>query len=294
VGDRVVAGEVLTEVAGRPVLLLPGRLPAYRDLVVGDNGPDVLQLETALAALGYDPGVVDDEYTAATGAAVSAMYEDRGYRPPTIAGLTSEEGSGVPTTGDPSAGSGAASRARVTPLPMSEVAYAPSLPRRVDRLPGRVGESLPSAPVLLSGTTSIVTVGLTTADVGQLHAGMRAVVELPRGGHVTSRIGAVRHTATGGTTTIALPALQPSDRASLANANVRVQVPLQASPGKVLVVPVAALSTDAGGVVHVVRIDADGSAHPVTVALGLAADGFARVTPHDGRLRAGDRVEVGE
>jgi peptidoglycan hydrolase-like protein with peptidoglycan-binding domain len=300
VGDRVAAGDVLIEITGRPVLLLPGRLPAYRDLVDGDTGPDVLQLETALAALGYDPGEVDDEYTAATGAAVAALYEARGYRPPTAtAPPPPDQPSAGQSSADAPAGAGSSSgagtaAAEVTPLPMSEVAYVPTLPRRMDRLPGHVGGTLSSQPALLSGTTPIVTVGLTTADVGDLHAGMRAVVDLPRGGHVTGRLGSVHRTATGGTTTIRLPVLAPHAQASLKNANVRVTVPLRASSGKVLVVPVAALSTDAGGIVHVVRVDSDGTSHPVQVRLGLAADGFAQVRPQGGRLEAGDRVEVGE
>src|SRR5690625_907073 len=44
VGDVVDAGDVVLEVAGRPVIVLPGELPVYRTLRVGSSGPDVLQL----------------------------------------------------------------------------------------------------------------------------------------------------------------------------------------------------------------------------------------------------------
>ena len=80
--DEVVEGDVLVEVAGRPVLALEGELPAFRNLIPGLVGPDVRQLETALVRLDYDPGPVDDTYTAATAAAVTALYRDRGYGPP--------------------------------------------------------------------------------------------------------------------------------------------------------------------------------------------------------------------
>ena len=70
-------------------------------------------------------------------------------------------------------------------------------------------------------------------------------------------------------------------------------VPLQTSSGKVLVVPVAALITDARRQVHVVRVDADGSQHQVAVGVGLSADGYAEVQLREGRLEAGDRVVVG-
>src|SRR5262249_47508406 len=157
----------------------------YRDLVDGDVGPDVTQLQRALLSLGYDPGPVDGVYGAATGAAVAALYDARGYPAP-------------------NAGAGGASGEAhaVTPLPMSEVAYVPTLPRRVDRLPGRVGTTLSSAPVLLSGTTLVVSVGLTTADVDRVRDGMKAIVDLPTRGHVAGRLSEVHATRTGGAASI--------------------------------------------------------------------------------------------
>src|SRR5262249_35503914 len=104
----------------------------------------------------------------------------------------------------------------------------------------------------------------------------------------------VHKTRTGGAASIRLPALSGRERGSLDDSNVRVTVPLQASSGKVLVVPVAALITDARRQVRVVRVDADGSQHPVEVGVGLSADGYAEVHLRDGRLAAGDRVVVGD
>lgn len=51
-GDTVNAGEVVATVQGAPVVVLPGALPAYRDLAVGDSGPDVAQLHAAMGSLG--------------------------------------------------------------------------------------------------------------------------------------------------------------------------------------------------------------------------------------------------
>lgn len=79
VGDVVKRGERLYSVAGEPVLLMYGSVPAYRTLVEGiSEGPDVEQLERNLAALGYEPGTVDEEFTSSTAAAVSAWQEDLG------------------------------------------------------------------------------------------------------------------------------------------------------------------------------------------------------------------------
>jgi hypothetical protein len=72
VGDAIRRGERLFEVDNQPVLLMYGGVPAYRDLAEGvSNGPDVRQLESNLAALGFDPGTVDDEFTWTTAAAVA-------------------------------------------------------------------------------------------------------------------------------------------------------------------------------------------------------------------------------
>ncbi|HEY2056324.1 MAG TPA: peptidoglycan-binding protein [Solirubrobacterales bacterium] len=79
VGDVVRRGRELYGIGGEPVILMYGKVPAYRDLAEGvAEGPDVEQLESNLAALGYDPGTVDEEFTAATAAAVEAWQEGLG------------------------------------------------------------------------------------------------------------------------------------------------------------------------------------------------------------------------
>lgn len=79
IGDVVRRGERLYALAGEPVLLLYGTVPAYRTLAEGvDDGPDVEQLEQNLAALGYEPGTVDEEFTASTAAAIESWQDDLG------------------------------------------------------------------------------------------------------------------------------------------------------------------------------------------------------------------------
>lgn len=83
VGTTIDAASVVLEVAGRPVIALPGELPAYRTLRVGVSGPDVLQLKQALSSLGISPGNVEsDVYDAATVAAVDQLYVAAGYPSP--------------------------------------------------------------------------------------------------------------------------------------------------------------------------------------------------------------------
>jgi hypothetical protein len=78
---KLGAGQMAMTVDGRPVFVLPGTIPMHRDLGRGDRGPDVRQLEQALAGLGLDPGAVDGRYDSGTEGAVSALYLRRGWDP---------------------------------------------------------------------------------------------------------------------------------------------------------------------------------------------------------------------
>jgi peptidoglycan hydrolase-like protein with peptidoglycan-binding domain len=79
VGDVVRRGEELYGIGGEPVILMYGKVPAYRALAEDvAEGPDVEQLETNLEALGYYPGTVDEDFTSSTAAAVEAWQEDLG------------------------------------------------------------------------------------------------------------------------------------------------------------------------------------------------------------------------
>jgi multidrug efflux pump subunit AcrA (membrane-fusion protein) len=83
VGATLVAGSVALEVAGRPLIVLPGDLPVYRSLHAGLSGPDVLQLKAGLASLGIDPGdASSDVFDAATAAALDTLYRNAGYPAP--------------------------------------------------------------------------------------------------------------------------------------------------------------------------------------------------------------------
>jgi len=78
-GDELSEGAVAVEVSGRPVFLLRGGIPVYRDLLPQAEGPDVLQVENALARLGYFSEEPDEVWTPATEVAVEAWYAAAGY-----------------------------------------------------------------------------------------------------------------------------------------------------------------------------------------------------------------------
>ncbi len=78
---QLVEGSVMFSASGRPVFMLQGEIPAYRDLVPGISGSDVRQLESGLARLGFDPGAIDETYDEQTSAAVAKWYSSAGWEP---------------------------------------------------------------------------------------------------------------------------------------------------------------------------------------------------------------------
>ncbi len=79
-GAQLEEGDVLLTASGRPVFLLQGDIPTYRDLTAGLSGEDVRQLEDALKRLKFDPGPVDGTFDEKTSAAVADMYAAAGYQ----------------------------------------------------------------------------------------------------------------------------------------------------------------------------------------------------------------------
>ena len=80
-GARLGEGSVAMSVSGRPVFVLRGAQPTHRDIGPGSRGPDVRQLESALARMGFSPGALDGRYGGDTAAAVARWYEQSGWSP---------------------------------------------------------------------------------------------------------------------------------------------------------------------------------------------------------------------
>jgi hypothetical protein len=80
VGATLNPLSIALEVEGRPVIVLPGELPAYRTLRVGVSGPDVIQLKQALVSIGIDAGDVSSNlFDQTTANAVGQLYAQAGY-----------------------------------------------------------------------------------------------------------------------------------------------------------------------------------------------------------------------
>ena len=333
VGSTLTEGKALLEIAGRPVIGLAGVLPMYRTLSPGSKGPDVLQLEQTLDRLGFDPGTVDDEYTLDTSAAVEQLYEEAGYDAPepderftqavdqakkqvdaaknqlrqaqsqlkaakaAKAKDTSVQQGAVDDAEENLADAeDAESEAKFkagTPLPVSEVVYVKTLPRRVDDVKVERGGTVNGVVMSASGSSLVVTLKVDAETAQRLKAGMVASLDLDG----TAIAAKVRRVAKNGSTydvVVAPNTLTASQLALLREANVRVTIPVKSTSGKVLAVPLAALSSgsDGGSRVEVLR---NGQVELVPVTVGLSADGFAQVTPKgDAKLSDGDQVVVGK
>lgn len=71
-GTAVESGDVLFTVDLRPVVVAKGEVPAFRDTQLGDEGPDVAQLQTLLVRLGFLEAEPDEQFGATTDVAVRA------------------------------------------------------------------------------------------------------------------------------------------------------------------------------------------------------------------------------
>jgi peptidoglycan hydrolase-like protein with peptidoglycan-binding domain len=289
VGDVVRRGERLYALAGEPVLLMYGAVPAYRTLAEGvTEGRDVEQLERNLASLGYSPGVVDEDFTYTTAAAVRAWQEDHGLE----------------ATGE---------------VELGRVAFLPG-PQRVTELDATLGEALgggvaggggsggesesepPSVPVLqTSSTHRIVAVELEADQQSIARRGQKVGVILPGGAEVPGEVrrltalepsrgegGAAEEAEPGVEATVSLtgrhriPALDGAAVSVLFTEQVREHV---------LSVPLTALIAIGGERFAIYVHDRDGARRQIIVKPGLAADGYAEV---EGKgLRTGMTVETG-
>ncbi|MGC4936889.1 peptidoglycan-binding protein [Kribbella sp. DT2] len=180
-----------------------------------------------------------------------------------------------------------------TPLPVSEVVFVKSLPRRVDDVKVERGGVVNGVVMSVSGASLVVTVKVDAQTKEQLKTGMAASFDLGDGTVIPATVRRISRNADQYDVVVAPKSLTAAQLERLREANVRVTIPVKSTNGKVLAVPVAALSagSDGSSRVEVLR---DGKVELVPVKVGLSADGFAEVAATgDAKLGEGDQVVVG-
>jgi peptidoglycan hydrolase-like protein with peptidoglycan-binding domain len=267
-------GEALYRVDDDPVVLLYGKLPAYRALQPGVHGRDVRQFEKNLAALGYDGFTVDDKYTSATASAVKQWQDDLG-------------------------------RAKTGTVDPSAIVMQPGKVR-VDTVSLTKGTAVQPGTTVLktSGVSRVVQATVELVDRPYAKVGAKVVVELPDGTQVDGRVKSAETVtseddsdpaSTQTATNLAIDVVLTKPRAASGFDAAGVDVDLVvATSDDALAVPVSALLALSEGGYAVEKVapatSGDGARTLVAVETGIYADGLVEITSGD--LAEGDTVVV--
>jgi len=247
--------------------LLSGATPAYRDLQQGESGPDVRELNRALAAIGDLPrGDVSDLFGPATAAAVRKL----------------EAHFGAPQTGA---------------LPLGQVVFLPTAVR-VTAVTPSVGAAAGSGQVVLTATsdTPQVVAQIDPSLQSAVKDGEQATISLPDQSTVLGTITSVAEAASAGgssgspTIQVNIRPERPEALSLLDGASVNVAV-TTATVAHALYVPVTALLARPGGgyAIELVR-GARRTLAPVTLGLFDDAAGLVQISGRG--IAAGDGVVV--
>ncbi|MEU1668874.1 peptidoglycan-binding domain-containing protein [Streptomyces sparsogenes] len=165
----ITRGRTLLRVDEKPVVLMYGDLPMYRELAVGRDpdrplrGLDVKQFESNLAMLGYSGFTVDDTYSQLTADAVKRWQKDLG-------------------------------RPRTGKVGIGDITYV-SGPVRIARTSVRVGAQATGTVLSYTSTARSVTVEAPAGETGWAERGNRVTVELPGGHTVKGRVAEIGQNA---------------------------------------------------------------------------------------------------
>ena len=254
-GSVFPRGKAVYKVDNQPVVLMYGKLPAYRALGPGDEGADVKALEANLRALGYSGFTVDDEFTSATADAVRDWQEDLG----------------VSKTGR---------------VDLGRVLFAPG-PIRIDSVTATLGGAVgPGQEVLAyTGTSRVITVQLDIGEQRLAKKGTAVSVELPDGKRVDGAVQRVYTVIEASEDPNGTPETKIEAQVSLADAKAgagldiaAVEVTFTAAQhADVLTVPVAALVALAEGGYGVELVEGDATRY-ARVETGLFANGRVEVS----------------
>jgi hypothetical protein len=281
-GRRIGAGGVLYAVDDQPVVLMTGRIPAWRPMGPGiGNGPDVTELERNLIALGYAGGLLSSpggEWTAATTAAVELW----------------QQAAGLPVTGQVGLG-------QILFLPGPVRTGAAAFAAGDPAAPGQV-------PYQVTTETRTVMVPLNPVSSPRVTPGERIRVILPSGVSAPGKITAIgppapsaagtgsaqgSSSAGAGAATTVLTVIPAQPRRTGTASGVPVQVSLTTHVASgVLAVPVSALLALAGGGYGLEVVEPSGAHRLVGVRTGVFAGSLVQVSGP--QVAAGTTVVVAQ
>ena len=266
-GTTLQQGDVIAWIDNQPVILLYGALPVWRVMADDTEGPDVLQLETALTELGFNESnsamTVDETYSAATESVVENWQAEVGA-----------EDDGL--------------------VDLGEVIFLQG-PVRVDALQVKVGDQIAAGSVIFTTSADDIEISfdLPTSEQDNVAVGDMVEITLPDLSTTTGVVTEIASVATRADDGIeaffeAIAVLDdPSVAEGIDEAPVTVAV-ITDRADDVIAVPVEALVALAEGGYGVEVEDGSGT-RLVAVEPGFYADGLVAVT---GEVEPGDRVVV--
>ncbi len=266
-GTTLEQGDVIAWVDNQPVVLLYGELPVWREMRNDSEGPDVLQLETTLTALGYnesgDSMTVDETYSAATETVVETWQEAMGAEVDGVVGI-------------------------------GDIVFSAG-PVRIGALEVAVGDQVAGgSPIFSTSSEEIeVTFDLPTFEQDNVEVGDAVEITMPDLSVTTGVVAEIAAVATipeegGQASFLATVDLDhPSVAEGIDDAPVTVAV-ITDRVDQATAVPVEALVALAEGG-YALEVEDGSVTHLVAVEPGFYADGLVEVT---GGVSAGDRVVV--
>jgi peptidoglycan hydrolase-like protein with peptidoglycan-binding domain len=283
-GSFVQPGNVIIEVAGRPFFVFPGTVPAYRDLVPGESGSDVAQLQAGLQEIGYSTGGdASGTYGPGTAAAVAAYYHAIGYQVPAVkAGPKQDRGAAVP---------------------LSEIMFVPHFPAQVVKLAGGVGSVVNGSLVTLSLGSPAIKGQLNPAYGSLVRAGMHVTITTQGSAAVvhgiitgiTKRAKTAKSISGGLYYPLKIKPRKPLPGSMGPGQDVILSIHAAQTSGPMLAVPEAAVFGGQDGKAYVSKVTGPNSAVRVQVRIVTQGDGLVGISPvTPGSLKQGDQVVTGQ
>jgi hypothetical protein len=273
-GRVIGQGGVLWRVDNRvPVILLYGKVPAWRALAVGVRGQDVAQLNHDLVRLGYG-----------NSADIAALGWDYFGWDTRYALQQLQYAVGMTTPSGTATGS----------LALGQAVFEPSA-IRVTTVTGSLGNPATGSILTATGARRVVVISLDASEQGEVKAGDKVSVTLPDGSVTPGVIASVGKVAAGtgssAKITVDVRLRHPGAAGRLDQAPVTVTI-TTGSVSNVLVVPVTALLSQPSGGYAVEVAGAGGRHHLVKVSTGVFDDAAGLVQVSGSGLHTGQRVVV--
>ncbi|WP_295838780.1 peptidoglycan-binding domain-containing protein [uncultured Microbacterium sp.] len=262
-GQSVAAGDTVYSVGLRPVAVGAGTIPMFRDVGRDLEGPDVAQVQQMLSDIGLYRNAIDGQVGVGTEQAIKTWQKKLGV-----------EQTGV--------------------VQASDVIFLPTLPARVALSTDiAVGASLAGGEPAISVLPEApdFTVSVAESQAALIADGMRVDITAPDGGTWQAHVAGRTRDASNALVSITLSG--PDAREICADACPAIPITGQSQllskvilqePVTGMVIPSAALQTDASGKVEVVL--EDGQRVPVTVTASARGQSVVQ------ELSEGQRVKV--